>query len=67
MPTITQPTPTQQPTPEQQIKLSSVKALVFKQIRFLLGIRGGADEVDPETGKTVHWIFKSAESWNDWG
>jgi DNA-binding PadR family transcriptional regulator len=49
-----------QPAQEQQVKLSSVKALVFKQIRFWLGVSGGSDEVDPETGKTTHWIFKSA-------
>ena len=45
---------------QQQVKLSSVKALVFKQIRFWLSVTGGADEVDTETGKTTHWIFKSA-------
>ena len=58
--TIAATVSSQQPNQEQQVKLSSVKALVFKQIRFLLGIRGGSDEVDPETGKTTHWIFKSA-------
>ena len=58
--TIAATVSSQQPNQEQQVKLSSVKALVFKQVRFWLGVSGGADEVDPETGKTVHWIFKSA-------
>lgn len=47
-------------TTPSDIRLSSVKALVFKQIRFWLGVSGGLDETDPETGKKTHWVFKSA-------
>lgn len=52
--------PQDQQTQQEPIRLSSVKALVFKQVRFWLSVNGGIDETDPETGKKTHWIFKSA-------